>query len=72
MVYTAGAGEWSNLQNVLGFAKSSLAMRDLFIDLFTNAIYIQKLFQQIEKELGHLMISGNITENSVISSASWI
>ena len=72
MVYTAGAGEWRNLQNVLGFAKSSLAMRDLFIDLFTNAIYIQKLFQQIEKELGHLMISGNITENSVISSASWI
>ena len=72
MVYTAGASEWSNLQNVLGFAKSSLAMRDLFIDLFTNAIYIQKLFQQIEKELGHLMISGNITENSVISSASWI
>ena len=49
MAYTAGADEWSDLHNVLGYAKSFMKLRDLFINLFTKVIYTQKLFQRIQK-----------------------
>ena len=55
IVYTAGTtGERSDFHNVLSFTKSSLTLRNLFIYLYTNGIYIQKLFQQIRKELARL------------------